>query len=341
MPWLETDTQTNINISAATAIGAYTATFDGIIFADISLDQVAGNGDYVAYITRQINGAGSSYVVLPKTTMTAASGETAIGGQTIGVTVRSGDVLTCYVDGLAGDTTTPDTIVRWYSWTPLQPTVEGRSLDITATGAAGVDWANVENPTTTVGLTNTTFADNTTLTRLGTTLVISGAGPNYQFTADALELSPAASGATVQITATQAAQVATGQLSMYSYITFSQAISSDSTLALPGTKMWWAVKENTSDDDTAALVFVEYTDGLTIVDGSTDGGFSSTDGSITVAGGSGAWTITLRMEENATALLADKNSTYAYELKALVSGDTHIISTGKCTINTGIVQAYS
>src|SRR4030095_384215 len=31
----------------------------------------------------------------------------------------------------------------------LKPTVPGRTLDVTATGGAGVDWGNVENPTTT------------------------------------------------------------------------------------------------------------------------------------------------------------------------------------------------
>jgi hypothetical protein len=41
---------------------------------------------------------------------------------------------------------------------PLQPTVAGRTLDVTATGGAGVDWANVENPTTSLGLTNTTIS---------------------------------------------------------------------------------------------------------------------------------------------------------------------------------------
>ncbi len=35
------------------------------------------------------------------------------------------------------------------------PTVSGRSLDVTATGAAGIDWANVENPTTTLNLSGT------------------------------------------------------------------------------------------------------------------------------------------------------------------------------------------
>lgn len=37
----------------------------------------------------------------------------------------------------------------------IRPTVSGRTLDITATGAAGIDWANVENPTTVLNLSAT------------------------------------------------------------------------------------------------------------------------------------------------------------------------------------------
>jgi hypothetical protein len=40
----------------------------------------------------------------------------------------------------------------------LYPTVAGRKLDVSATGEAGLDWANVGSPTTTVGLTGTTVA---------------------------------------------------------------------------------------------------------------------------------------------------------------------------------------
>lgn len=39
---------------------------------------------------------------------------------------------------------------------PMQPTVAARKLDVTSTGGAGIDWGNVENPTTTVGLSGTT-----------------------------------------------------------------------------------------------------------------------------------------------------------------------------------------
>lgn len=39
---------------------------------------------------------------------------------------------------------------------PLQPTTAGRTLDVTATGAAGIDWGNVENQDATVFLEDTT-----------------------------------------------------------------------------------------------------------------------------------------------------------------------------------------
>lgn len=40
---------------------------------------------------------------------------------------------------------------------PLRPTTASRTLNVASTGQAGVNWADVANPTTTVGLTNTTI----------------------------------------------------------------------------------------------------------------------------------------------------------------------------------------
>lgn len=42
---------------------------------------------------------------------------------------------------------------------PLQPTVLGRTFDVSATGEGGVDWANVGGPTTAVNLSATTVKD--------------------------------------------------------------------------------------------------------------------------------------------------------------------------------------
>lgn len=47
---------------------------------------------------------------------------------------------------------------------PLIPTTAGRTLDVSAGGEAGLDWANVGSPTTTVGLSGTTVGVLTTYT---------------------------------------------------------------------------------------------------------------------------------------------------------------------------------
>lgn len=47
---------------------------------------------------------------------------------------------------------------------PLQPTVAGRTLDVSATGEAGLDWANIGSPTTSQTLSGTTVNTTTNLT---------------------------------------------------------------------------------------------------------------------------------------------------------------------------------
>lgn len=53
---------------------------------------------------------------------------------------------------------------------PLQPTTAGRTLDVTATGAAGIDLGNVENQSTTLALSGTTTKNVTDLATTLTTL---------------------------------------------------------------------------------------------------------------------------------------------------------------------------
>jgi len=57
-----------------------------------------------------------------------------------------------------------DTILDVAVSTRLAPTTAGRALDVTTTGAAGIDWANIENPTTAVDLsaTDIQLCDTTT-----------------------------------------------------------------------------------------------------------------------------------------------------------------------------------
>ena len=90
-------------------------------------------------------------------TLTGTGGTVTIGGFASVTDNRSGGTLT-----QTGNLT----------YTALKPTTAGRTLDVTATGAAGIDWANVENPTTVVGLSGTTVKTATDVeTRLPAALV--------------------------------------------------------------------------------------------------------------------------------------------------------------------------
>jgi hypothetical protein len=79
-----------------------------------------------------------------------------------------------YVDGATVNAT------KWNSLStvalPLVPTTAGRTLDVSTTGEAGVDWSNVGSPTTTVGLTGTTISTSQVVASVtaGVTLAASG-----------------------------------------------------------------------------------------------------------------------------------------------------------------------
>jgi len=60
--------------------------------------------------------------------------------------------------GTVGGTSVVGEVVGEFSLeaqSPLRPTVAARTLDVTATGAAGLDWGNIENPTTAQNLSAT------------------------------------------------------------------------------------------------------------------------------------------------------------------------------------------
>lgn len=68
---------------------------------------------------------------------------------------KSDGTATWNATALASINAEADTALSDYG--ALKPTTAGRTLDVTATGAAGIDWGNVENPTTVVGLSGTTI----------------------------------------------------------------------------------------------------------------------------------------------------------------------------------------
>jgi len=65
----------------------------------------------------------------------------------------------------------------------LKPTTAGRTLDVTATGEAGIDWANIGSSTSTVNLSGTTVGTITTYTgnmpQTGDTYVLANGGSGF------------------------------------------------------------------------------------------------------------------------------------------------------------------
>ena len=70
----------------------------------------------------------------------------------------------------------------------LAPTTAGRTLDVTATGGAGIDWANVEAPTTALALTGTTIAttQKVDIETIKTNAVVNGGTVTYPASGAAL-----------------------------------------------------------------------------------------------------------------------------------------------------------
>lgn len=110
---LQSSTLSNQNISSALLLATFTNTTRlRKLFIDVFADQIAGNGDYVVYATRQRSGAGAAYEIGARTTVAVPSGVTSQMFPTIALTCGATDVIKIYLVGLAGDTTTPDTIVE-------------------------------------------------------------------------------------------------------------------------------------------------------------------------------------------------------------------------------------
>ncbi|HPV11715.1 MAG TPA: hypothetical protein PKW83_13735 [Verrucomicrobiota bacterium] len=137
---LETDSLSNQDISSAVAIGAYTAAAVRLVSVRVLVAQAAGNGDYIIYGT--LTKSATEYRIIPITTAAAANGVTALAFVSIEIPLDVDDVLTVYIDGLAGDNATPDTRVDFYEHDYLRPTTADRTLDVAATGEAGLDFTN-------------------------------------------------------------------------------------------------------------------------------------------------------------------------------------------------------
>ncbi len=109
---LQSSSLSNQNISSALTLATFTNTTRArVMLITAFADQIAGNGNYVVYATRQRSGAGSAYEIGARTTVAVPSGVTAQAFPTIQLSIGATDVVKVWLTGLAGDTTTPDTIV--------------------------------------------------------------------------------------------------------------------------------------------------------------------------------------------------------------------------------------
>jgi hypothetical protein len=79
--------------------------------------------------------------------------------EVIEATLAKGTDLTGF-----NDISTANVQTELVTYGALKPTTAARTLDVSVTGEAGVDWANIGAPTTTVALTGTTIGTVTTLT---------------------------------------------------------------------------------------------------------------------------------------------------------------------------------
>ncbi len=102
------------NISASLLTATYTATAVDAITTRLFAAGVSGSANYLAFVTLQRLGTGSTYQVIPVTSASVEQGTTAIALTTIPVPVDNTDVLKIYLQGSASDTTAPSLWTYFY-----------------------------------------------------------------------------------------------------------------------------------------------------------------------------------------------------------------------------------
>lgn len=133
---------------------------------DASATASGGNNDMVhvasddaGYYDVELTAANLNYLGRAKFAITDAANHCPVFQEYMIIPAMVYDSMILGTDDL--DTNTK----KWNDLTtvalPLNPTVAGRALDVSAGGEAGVDWANVGTPSSTVGLSGTTVASLT------------------------------------------------------------------------------------------------------------------------------------------------------------------------------------
>jgi len=250
---LQTSTLSNQNIASDLLVATYTADADRALMVDIVVDQVAGNGDYTAYIMKQKAGAGSWHKTAVFT-LAAASGVTSIWFPSIILAVLNTDVIRVYIKGLAGDNTTPDITTSICELTYLRPTTAGRTLDVSAAGGAEIDATLVAD-----AVWDELLAGHVVAGSAG--VALSGSVP----------LTAAQITAAVVAVLTQLGVTVEGvDKTVVRGDTWSVAITDLG--ALPeGCDIWVTVKTSPEQVDTAAILKIQKTIGLEVFNGAAAG----------------------------------------------------------------------
>lgn len=362
MERLQITTLTTQNITSALLAATYTADAVRELLVQVYASGLAGDGAYRACLTKQIAGAGSAYQS-PTAVINVSSGATTVFLPLLPMPVNSGDVVKVYVQGLGTDSSV-GLKVEVFDSTPAGAaavadavwdeaigghttgTTFGGKLQTavstapTAASIADAVWDETAGDHATTGTTGKVLSDNAGA-------VWNAVAAGYDTTGSMGELLNNAGGGGVTVntylavSAAQAASVASGSLAIRTYHTFGQAITSTSTAALnTATKLWLAIKETDTDADASSLIFLSAAGGLSVL---AKAAYATTgNGTLVVSGSSGAWTITVGIDEAATALLAAYvGGSYPAELKALVSGNTVSLWEGYADISQGIVRTYS
>ena len=179
------------DIRTAASVYTFTAAASARVSITVKLTNAAGNGDYIVYLTHDWLGAAAASTVLPKTTCTAASGETNIEFMSMALDVANTDVVNVMIDGLAGDDSVNGAI-RIVADNPsvfeATDTVSTVTTLAGHTAQTGDAYAVVTNATYGLNKLARTGADSDTLETLSDQLdaVSAGSGLTAQETANAV-----------------------------------------------------------------------------------------------------------------------------------------------------------
>lgn len=148
------------NSSAGATV--YSATPDASNPRWVAFDVAVGDG------SKNLDGTGGDFLLSmtvggvsfdgASQTKTVATSTTRLRFQTVPILVPANLAVTMTIISPNSADSDVDVTVQPYDVAALQPTAVARTLDVSSGGEAGVDWANVGSPTTTVDLSGTTIS---------------------------------------------------------------------------------------------------------------------------------------------------------------------------------------